>query len=131
MAFRRFGPTEDPQRAPAKMKDYFEADSEVPVAPFPTTFRELQSDELGWSDEEVGVGNEEMREAPAEGHEDEAAAEERAGQRKEVEMDAIRYSLDNCEKYLREQIQAAHEAGQLQDGPRGQDADRDCEKAVP
>ena len=100
MAFRRFGPTEDPQRtitvvAPAKMKDYFKVDSEVPVAPFPTTFRELQSDELGWSDEEVGVGSEEMmREAPAEGHEDEAAAEERAGQRKEVEMDAIRYALE-------------------------------------
>ena len=26
--------------------DYFEVDSEVPVAPFPTTHRELQSDEL-------------------------------------------------------------------------------------
>ena len=108
MAFRRFGPTEDPQRtitvvAPTKMKDYFEVDSEVPVTPFPTTFRGLQSDELGWSDEEVGVGNEEMmREAPAEGHEDEAAAEERAGQRKEVEMDAIRYSLYNSLKELRE-----------------------------
>ena len=72
----RFGPAEDPQRtitvvAPAKMKDYFEVDSEVPVAPFPTTHRELQSDELGWSDEEVGVGDEKMmREPPAEGHEE-------------------------------------------------------------
>ena len=50
MAFRRFGPAEDSERtitvvAPAKMKDYFEVDSEVPVAPFPTTHRELQSDE--------------------------------------------------------------------------------------
>ena len=84
------------------MKDYFEVDSQVPVAPFPTTFRELQS-ELGWSDEEVGVGNEEMRrEAPAEGHEDEAAPKEHAGQCKEVDMDAIRYSLDNSLKALRE-----------------------------
>ncbi|CAJ1377556.1 unnamed protein product, partial [Effrenium voratum] len=68
MAFRRFGPAEDPQRtitvvAPAKMKDYFKVDSEVPVAPFPTTHRELQSDELGWSDEEVGVGDEKMMRA--------------------------------------------------------------------
>ena len=39
MAFRRFGPAEDPQRtitvvAPAKMKGYFEVDSEVLVAQF-------------------------------------------------------------------------------------------------
>ena len=99
MAFRRFGPAEDPQSTitvlpPSKIKDYFEVDSEVPVAPFPTTHRELQSDELGWSDEEVGVGDEKMmREPPAEGH---------AGHRKEVEMDAVRYSLDNSLKELRE-----------------------------
>ena len=103
MAFRRLGPAEDRNItvvAPAKMKDYFEVDSEAPVAQFPTTHRELQSDELGWSAEEVGVGDGKMmREPPAEGHEGEAAAEEHAGHRKEVEMDAVQpRQLLNCEK---------------------------------
>ena len=45
MAFWRFGPTEDPQRSCGEDG----RTQKSRVAPFPTTFRELQSDELGWS----------------------------------------------------------------------------------
>ena len=104
----KLGPPEDHHNPGSK------TDSEAPIAPFPATHRALDADELEWSDDEVGIGEEAVR------HEaDPAEVEDEKGQKREEEpRDVVveeqrgevkideKYSLESSVRELKQECKA-------------------------
>ena len=90
-AFRRISLTTEPQRtlsffSPEQFKDYWEAGSEVPVAPYPLT--EGAFGHLEWSEEE----GEELEELEAQGMHHDIEKAVVAERQHEVELDEVTFS---------------------------------------